>query len=141
VFVGWRIFLVYAHAIVGQAFLPMRPATLVANLPRVLEIVPGVLAEMGRQTYWGWFWPALVLAVPPLLPREWRRVQWLLAAAILAPLSLYSAIYIFSAWNPMMLHLTNSMPRLLVQLSLPAMLVLSGGVTALLGIGEGEAGA
>jgi hypothetical protein len=59
-----------------------------------------------------------------------------LFAAMLLPLSLYSAIYIFSAWNPMMLHLTNSMPRLLVQLSLPGMLALSAAAMGLLGLKE-----
>lgn len=136
VFAVWRVFLAYSQAIVGQAFLPIRPSTLMANLARVLEIVPGVLAEMGKTGFWGWFWPAVLFALPPLLPREWRRAQWLLFAAILMPLSLYSAIYIFSAWNPMMLHLTNSMPRLLVQLSLPAMLALSAAATAFLGLKE-----
>lgn len=120
---GWRSVLIVAHARVG-GFLPVRPGTLLHNLPR-LNLVAAALWRYVTSGEWSLLWPvaALAGAAAAATVRAVRAPVALLAAAVLLPAGLYSMIYVFTPVDPRF-HIETSLPRLLIHFSLPAILLV-----------------
>jgi hypothetical protein len=120
---GWRILLLAADARYG-GFLAVRPGTLLGNLPR-LGLVGRALWRYATGGEWSLFWPvaALSTAVSLWTVRAARPTVALLAAAVALPAGLYSTVYIFTPIDPAF-HIATSLPRLLIQVSLPAVFLI-----------------
>jgi len=126
-FAAWRLFLWHTHAVLGSAFLPLRMQTLWTNASRMGTILLELAKELTAWPRWGFFWPVLGLALlsAAFAPRDRRRLLALVAGLVVLPIATDSFIYVFSAWSPFTDHLRTSLPRLLVQVSLPAVLLLA----------------
>ena len=74
---------------------------------------------------WSLLWPLAGLAMVLCLRRGGDRQRRLLALAIVLPLPAYAASYVLSQWQPFTLHLDSSFPRLLLQLALPAVVLVA----------------
>lgn len=121
---AWRIFLELVNASATPEYLPVTLGTLWNNLGRGPTIVWAVLIEMMKWRSWSLLWLAPILALPLLSSRRLRAPAAVMLSAVVLPVCLYSAIYIFSAWNPFTLHLDSSLPRLLLQVSLVIVLLI-----------------
>lgn len=134
--IGWRIFLNVAKPSSGNEFLPVTASTLRNNLWRAPDIAQTVLQEMLSWRRWGVLWIAAFLAATLLMFDRRRQPRIVLPLAVAAPVAIYSGIFLFSAWGDFLLHLTNAFPRLLIQVSLVA--VLMAAVAAPAGRGRGK---
>ena len=94
--------------------------------------------------HWGLLW--VLFAAAALLRPSWpnqpsTRQSLVLVGAVIVPLPLYCLPYFFSRWEPVTLHVEHSFARLLLHLSLPAMLLVAartaGALAALRGAGPG----
>ncbi len=128
VFLAWRIFLVRADTPSGAAFLPFALPTLLANSTRLPAIGMALVEELGRWIHWSYLWPATLLAIVSAWPTQRRRVSLLLTLAVLVPLGLSSAAYVMSAWTPFEVHVESSLPRLVLQVTPVAVLLLALGL-------------
>jgi len=112
----WRVFLRSVQVASTVDFVTINKDSLFGNLNRLPGIYRLILAEVLDVQNWGIFWLPAALAVLFLVYR-WRYLtERLLALLIVAPLLLYSCVYIFSAWTRYLDHVASSMPRLLMQL-------------------------
>ncbi len=123
--IGWRIFLNIANPSTGVVFLPVTPSTLRSNLWRAPDIAQAVLQELLNWRRWGLLWIAAFLAAAFLAMNRSRKHSIILPLSVVIPVALYSGIYLFSAWGDFLLHLTNSFPRLLLQVSPAAVLMVA----------------
>ncbi len=121
---GWRMFLKLADVSVTQEYLPVTPQTLWSNLDRSPIIAQFVAHEMMNWRAWSLLWVVPVILLLRLKNREWRSAVVVSLIAIYLPVSLYAAIYFFSAWAPFTLHMEASFSRLLLQLSLVSALMI-----------------
>lgn len=120
----WTAFLRVVNAMSTPVYLAVTFDNLRSNLSRVPVIAQYLLREMTSWRTWSLLWPGMLLALPPLLDRRKRTLTAVALAAIISPVSLYSAIYLFSAWNPFTLHIEASLSRLLLQISLVVLLLV-----------------
>lgn len=124
VLIGWRIFLLIAKPSTGEVFLPVTPSTLWKNLWRAPQIAHAVVVELLNWRRWGPLWVVVVVAALFLTVNR-RRERWaVLPVAVFLPIAIYAGVYVFSAWD-FLLHLNNSFPRLLTQVSLVAALMVA----------------
>lgn len=135
IIVGWKVFLAAVHVNAGRDFLPVTPDNLLAHVDRVPFIVTAVVRELFAWERWCVLWPMTLVAVVVLARNETMKPWKLLAPLIAVPLAIYSFIYIFSAWDSLPLHVVTSLPRLLLPLSMPAILAV---VVATPRIGDGQ---
>ena len=122
VIAGWKIAMLWLKAIPGSDFLPVTAANITNNLPRTGTIVHAVIRECLSLNDWSilwWVWPAAMLA---LAGRGRKGLSLQLAALVLMPLALDGAIYLLSNWHPYQTHIDCSLPRLISQLSIVALL-------------------
>jgi hypothetical protein len=124
VLIGWRIFLVIAKPSSGEEFLPVTPSTLRSNLWRAPQIARAVMDEMLSWRHWGPLWVAVVVAALFLIANRRRVGRVILPAAVFLPVALYAGAYIFTGWD-FLVHLNNSFPRLLIHVSLLAILMVA----------------
>jgi len=124
VLIGWRVFLLFAKPSTGEVFLPLTPSTLRNNLWRAPQIAQAVLAEMLNWRHWGPLWIVVVVAALFLILNSRRDHRVILPAAVFPPIAVYAGVYVFSAWD-FLLHLNNSFPRLLTQVSIVAALTVA----------------
>jgi hypothetical protein len=122
VLIGWRIFLMIAKPSSGEEFLPVTPSTLGSNLWRAPQIAWAVMQELMNWRHWGPFWVAVIAAALFLMANRSRERRVILPAAVFLPIALYAGVYIFTGWD-FLVHLNNSFPRLLIHVSLVAMLM------------------
>jgi ABC-type nitrate/sulfonate/bicarbonate transport system permease component len=107
----------------------MNPGTLLSNVRRLPAIYHVIAVEVTTWQSWGVYWILFGLAAFILL-WHWRTLSnRLLLAGTLLPFALYSAIYIFSAWDFYLDHVASSVPRLLAQF-VPATLLGIGAALA-----------
>jgi len=83
---------------------------------RIGPITRLLLVEVSNQADWSVFWLAAVLAVLYLVFRFRTMQSWILIAAVIAPIVLYCATYLFTTWSSYTAHVTSSLPRLLLQI-------------------------
>jgi len=124
VLIGWRIFLMTARPASGEEFLPVTPSALRNNLWRGPQIARAVTHELLNWRDWGPLWVAVVAAALLLIANRSRERRIILPAAVFLPIALYAGAYIFTRWD-LLLHLNNSFPRLLIHVSLLAMLTVA----------------
>jgi hypothetical protein len=126
---SWKIFLVAMKTAEAREFTPITLGALQQNLSRVLPICRSVLAEMMETTRWSLFWPIVLLAFASLLIRPRDRRLPLLFIAVAAPIGLYAATYLFSAWPDFLEHFGASFPRLLLHVMPVAWLAIAIAMT------------
>ncbi|HKQ79064.1 MAG TPA: hypothetical protein VJ810_35545 [Blastocatellia bacterium] len=124
VLIGWRIFLMTARPSSGEEFLPVTPSALRDNLWRGPQIAWAVMHELLNWRDWGPLWVAVFAAALLLIANQNRERRIILPAAVFLPIALYAGAYIFTRWD-LLIHLTNSFPRLLIHVSLVAMLMVA----------------
>jgi hypothetical protein len=127
--VSWKIFLLAMKTADTRDFIPMTLADFQQNLSRVLPICRLVFAEMMDTTRWSLFWPIVLLAFVSLLIRSRDRRLPLLFIAVAAPIGLYAATYLFSAWPDFSEHFASSFPRLLLHVMPVAWLAVALAMT------------
>lgn len=111
----WRIFLKLVHVWPQGDFSPLSLKSLWDNAGRFGEIVTTLIAELREPSHWSLFWLLAAVAIVYLLAsRKLDRI--VVAAAVVVPVVLYSATYLFSTWPSYSAHMTSSMPRLLLHL-------------------------
>jgi hypothetical protein len=120
---SWIVFVRVVKAPFMDAFLPVRPATLWAHLDRWPPVVKAMYSEMADWTHWSLMWPGLLLALPMTRSTERRAQIIALLMAVIAPVTLYSWVYVFSSLQYME-HVTSSLSRLLLQVTPVAVLIL-----------------
>jgi len=125
VIVGWQAF-VRAFSLPGiSQFQRVGVDTLQSNVWRAPIILRAVLNELINLRHWGILWVVVALALARLLWQKQERKLILLPLAVLLPLTLYSGVYIFSLWPSFTVHLESSLPRLLVHISVVAVLMVA----------------
>ncbi|MGI9087020.1 MAG: hypothetical protein ACR2HH_04640 [Chthoniobacterales bacterium] len=111
---AWKLFLHLLHTTEAGEFVPMNFHALMANLSRALPLAKMVVREMLVTYRWSLLWPLVALALVSLAgrARDWRLL--LLGSAIIAPIALYAATYLFSSWPNYANHFDASYSRLLL---------------------------
>jgi len=124
-FGGWRVFLGIIEVPIGRDFLPFDLMTLWSNLDRGEVIVKAAVKEMMNWRHWSLLWMGMLLALPFLFMTNSRRKQpVVLLLTVIIPIILYLGTYLFSAWSPFIGHINCSLSRLLLQVSLVALLII-----------------
>jgi prolyl-tRNA editing enzyme YbaK/EbsC (Cys-tRNA(Pro) deacylase) len=118
----WRAFVARAGASSGQDFLPVTLSNFLENYGRTAEAGRWTAGELLNLRTWSFLWPVFALCL--LIPRPAYGWRDRLAAGLLValPLTLYIHLYVFSNYGGVTLHVASSMPRLLTQLALVAIL-------------------
>lgn len=106
-------------------FQPVGLTTLRDNLWRVPVIAQAVMSELIILRHWGVLWLFFAMAAVWILSRKESREFILLPMAVLLPMLLYSGVYVFSLWGEFITHLESSFPRLLIHVSLVAVLTIA----------------
>lgn len=131
VLIAWWAFVRVEKVETAQVFL--RPT--LALLRERLHLWDDVAAVMARLAFspgaWGLLWILFPLSLLLGLGPHDRRRTLFLAGAVLVPLGIFSFPYLFSRWNPVTLHVENSFSRILLQLSLPAIVLIAWRTAAL----------
>jgi hypothetical protein len=119
------------EAIPSGDFLPVTIANVFAHAPRIGVILQTVAAELCSIEKWSLLWIILPVALAWVAFKVNRTLGFQLAALVVMPLAFYSGIYILSSWDSYQAHIACSLPRLLLGLSLVALLTLGFGVSAI----------
>src|SRR5207248_2590950 len=91
-------------------------------LGMILKFLAGQLVDLDR---WSLLWIVTPIALWQLA-RERRNVEALvLTLCISLPVTLYSGVYIFSAWANFAAHVTTSLPRLMLDVAFVSMLAIA----------------
>jgi hypothetical protein len=121
----WRIFLHALHAVPSRDFNPISAESLAMNFGRSGAILRNFFVTLRAPTLWNGFWLLVLVALVCVLARR-RRVQALvLIWLLLSPLPCYYVGYILSAWPDYLAHMDTSLPRLLIQLTPMAWLLIA----------------
>jgi len=120
--VSWRVYLAFVHCIPSSEFSLSITGKLTELAARIGPITRLLLVEISNQADWSIFWLAAALAALYLIFRFRTMQSWLLIAAVIAPIGLYCATYLFTTWSSYTAHVTSSLPRLLLQI-VPASLL------------------
>jgi hypothetical protein len=110
---AWRIFLKVVHVWPPSDFSSLSFGVLSTNANRSGEILTTLVAELSEPSHWSIFWLLAGVAVVYLMTSR-KLEKLVLALAVILPIVLYSAAYLFSAWPSYSAHMTSSMPRLLL---------------------------
>lgn len=120
----WQLFVRFMSLPEIKQFSSVNPNSLQNNLWRVPVVVRAELLQLANWQYWGLMW---LLVAATIVLSIWRRESkgfFVLPLAILLPFSIYSSVYIFSIWPSFVTHLESSFPRLLIHISLTAVLMV-----------------
>jgi len=131
----WWIFTRLVHPIGGD-FLPLTPATFLANVSRIPHIAELAVAQLLTFSAWSLLWIVLlgsVLVAARRLPIQ----GWALLGVLLGQMVIYLLSYVFSSWQPYTLHIATSFDRLVAQTVPVAVLVLLQAGEALSGLARG----
>jgi hypothetical protein len=120
VLVGWRVFLNVVEVVQAATFHPLTLENLLANLPRLGQILSAMGAQFALVKAWSLLWFGVPVALLCLAFQR-RRETLILALAILVPLTLDVVPYIFTTLD-LRFHLATSLDRLILQVSLVAAL-------------------
>jgi len=120
--VAWRIAMHSVHVVDGTAFQALTLENLRANLPRLGPIIYLMGAQLALLKAWSLLWLAVPVALACLAAQRRREALWL-AVALLVPLLLDVIPYLFTRLD-LVFHIATSLDRLILQLSLVAVLCL-----------------
>ena len=122
---GWKLFLLCVHALPSRDFVSATPARLLANASRLGGILHELGLTLGSTSLWDIFWLLSALALIMVARRQRDRSAATIAWLLLAPLLAYTGSYVFSAWPDFIDHIDTSLPRLLIQLTPAAWLLIA----------------
>ncbi len=125
VIVGWKFFLAFAKTPPSTEFLPLRMETFAANIDRVPFIVNFLARQIFDWHRWSALWIAMLFALWQLARSKEKNVAGILTACIFLPIAFFSSVYIFSGWDDFRIHVSTSLPRLLIDVSLVAVLSIA----------------
>lgn len=126
VWLGWAVFLKLAHTVKQGDFLPITPATFLANSDRAGALMKWAWEELTTWPRWNVLWPLTALAATWMIASRRFAEWWPLVATVLLPLALYPAVFFFSAWNTQLEdHVKSSLGRLYLQVAPCAVLLIS----------------
>ncbi len=111
--VAWRGFLKLMHVWPPSDFSSLSLNVLSNSANRLGEILATLVAELSEPSHWSIFWLLVGVAVVYLMTSR-KLEKLVLALAVILPIVLYSATYLFSTWPSYTAHMTSSMPRLLL---------------------------
>jgi hypothetical protein len=100
-----------------QDFAAVTMSTLRANMSRVPAIAGLLARELIRPGHWGLLWPAFGVTLMLSLRRLRDSSECFLAGAVLVPMGVFGASFIFSAWPQFAEHIGTALPRLLIPLA------------------------
>ncbi len=100
-------------------------AHLIERADRIPMIFRSYLAELGNWESWGLLWPGVALAMVALAVHG--RFQRLLRCgiSIVGPMVAFAPAYVLSTWPSYLWHMELSLPRLLLQLTPVAVLMIA----------------
>jgi hypothetical protein len=110
---AWRIFLKIVRVWPPSDFSRPSFSLLRTNADRLGKILTTSIGELSQPVHWSIFWLLVAVAIIYLMSSR-KLEKALLALAVILPVVLYSAMYLFSAWPSFTAHMTSSMPRLLL---------------------------
>jgi hypothetical protein len=119
---AWSLALRCVHAVSEPDFQALTLGNFVQNLPRLRPVVCGLLERLGTVGNWSVLWYCVPVALACVFRWE-RRVALWLGAALLLPLALDIPPYLFTNLE-LQFHLSTSQNRLIVEISLVAVLVM-----------------
>jgi hypothetical protein len=125
VWCGWALFLHTVHASADHDFLPVSFETVAGHLNRLPIILAALRVELLTFNHWSLLWPLAAVGAFRVLRVRSLAAWRFLPEIIIALLALYSGIYILSAWTSLGLHLVTSLPRLLLPVAMPALLLVA----------------
>ncbi len=120
---SWKLALWSIGASTEEVFQAFTVASFVENLPRLQTIISVMLANLFSVPHWSILW---FLATLALICLKWTRncAALYLAIAIALPLSIYILPYMFTRID-LGFHLVTSIDRLILQVSMVAVLAVS----------------
>jgi hypothetical protein len=119
---AWKIALHSLHVVQETVFQPITLETARANLPRLGPIFYLMGMQLALLKNWSLLWFVVPVALASLAWLRRREALWL-AVALLIPLLLDVVPYFFTSLN-LVFHVTTSLDRLILQISLVAVLGL-----------------
>ncbi|MBL8188611.1 MAG: hypothetical protein JNK38_11420 [Acidobacteria bacterium] len=122
--VGWQWFVRMMSLPDIRQFAAINPESFRTGWGRIPIVAWAVLAELGNVRFWGVLWFLVAVTIGLLVWRRELSNQFVLPLAILLPFTLYSSVYLFSLWPSFVIHLESSFSRLLIHLSLAAVLMV-----------------
>ena len=115
---SWYAVLTFHGAEAAKDFHAPGSQELASTIDALAAVWPAVMRELIRPGHWGLIWPAFFAAVLFMMTaRQSTRADWFLVGAVVIPLGVYAALYLFSAWPDVREHVGFSLPRLLVPLA------------------------
>lgn len=125
VLLAWRVFVAVTRVETASVFHPVSLGLLRDRL-YLWDEIGGEMAKRALDPgNWGLLWVLFPVAA---IFGLWARRSWgrlLLAGAVVAPLPFFSLPYFFTKWDPVTLHVNSSFSRLLLPLSLPAIVLIA----------------
>jgi hypothetical protein len=131
VLLAWRGFVAATKVETASVFHPVSLGLLRERLDLWDEIGGEMVKRALDRGDWGLLWVLFPVAAIFAFWACRSRRRLLLAGAVVAPLPFFSLPYFFTRWDPVTLHVQSSFSRLLLPLSLPA-IVLIAWMTAVL---------
>ena len=131
VFLAWQVFVAVAGVETASVFHPVSLGLLLDRL-HLWDEIGGTMVQLAfNRGDWGGLWVLFSVAAIVGLWAHRSRRSLLLVGAVVTPLPFFALLYFFTKWDPVTLHVQSSFSRLLLPLSLPA-IVLIAWMTALL---------
>ncbi|MGC3989773.1 MAG: hypothetical protein QM796_08875 [Chthoniobacteraceae bacterium] len=124
VLVLWKCFVAVMHAPKLKDFVPVTLETLQANAGRIPILALAVPQQIIDFDRWSLLWPVAFVALWLLVRRQRNREALVFAWGIFFPITLFSGVYLFSAWPDYRFHFATSFPRLLVDVAPVALFLL-----------------
>jgi hypothetical protein len=125
VVLGWKLFCTIQHALPSRDFTAVSPTSLLANIGRLPDICREVFLIVAATQLWDIFWLLALVAMFAALVRDRGSVTGTVCWVLLAPFACYSSSYLFSSWPDYIAHMDTSLPRLLIQLTPAAWLLVA----------------
>lgn len=116
----WRLFQGVEAVESDRVFDTPVPGLLLEKLSLLDDVLGSCLRISANIHDWGFLWLLVPVAVAAGLGPRQRRETLLLATSVAAPVCLLASAYLFTRWQPMTEHVLYSFPRVLLQVSLPA---------------------
>ena len=129
--IAWKLAMRAVGDVSANDFFPVTLPNLVNHASRIGVILHSLLEELTAARYWSLLWWLFPVAVIWVAIRESRALALQLLAFVILPLGLYSCIYIFSSWPVYLDHIHTSLPRLVSDLSLVALLTIGISISAI----------
>jgi hypothetical protein len=112
----WRGYITSLHVLASADFLPLNYSAITIGFSRLIPVAQEVALELVRLREWSIFWIVALPCICCMAALARDKVALCLCGGLVVPLIIFSGVYCFSAWPDYLLHIANSLPRLLLQL-------------------------